>query len=236
MTWQLLEEHEYNSGSSSYEPLRSYVHAGSSGYIDHVVSMRDHVPATPKDYWYHHDDLFSPMAVTDDNGAVYERYEYDDYGVPVILASGNHYVNDARGSSSNDNPVLFTGRYYDTETGLYYYRTRYMDPKLGRFTTRDTIGVWGDAANLGNGLAYVGGSPLTWLDPFGQHTVWPPVNSPGPGYILPGLPPVPVPPLRPWHDPANRPAWRAPSRRTRRCSEPDVARYGQTRPSPFLLY
>jgi hypothetical protein len=27
---------------------------------------------------------------------------------------------------------------------LYWYRTRYLDPIAGRFTTRDTIGIWGE--------------------------------------------------------------------------------------------
>ncbi len=65
------------------------------------------------------------------------------------------------------NPYLFNGRRYDPETGWYYYRTRYLDPAAGRFTTRDTIGIWGDAGNLGNGYTYVGNNPLTALDPYG---------------------------------------------------------------------
>jgi len=45
---------------------------------------------------------------------------------------------------------MLNGRAYDPETGLYYYRTRYLDPCTGRFTIRDTIGIWGDPQNLGN--------------------------------------------------------------------------------------
>jgi RHS repeat-associated protein len=63
---------------------------------------------------------------------------------------------------------LFTGREYDPETGWYYYRTRYLDPVAGRFTTRDTIGIWGDAANLGNGYAYAANNPWSSVDPMGQ--------------------------------------------------------------------
>ena len=66
-----------------------------------------------------------------------------------------------------DMAELYCGRRYDTETGLYWYRTRYMDPVLGRFTSRDLIGVWGDLLNMGNALAYVGNFPLTLIDPFG---------------------------------------------------------------------
>jgi len=68
------------------------------------------------------------------------------------------------------NPYLFTGRRYDPETAWYHYRTRYLDPAAGRFTTRDTIGIWGDPWELGNGYSFVGNNSLAWLDPFGLIT------------------------------------------------------------------
>ncbi len=34
-------------------------------------------------------------------------------------------------------PYTFTGREYDKETGLYYYRARYYDPEIGRFISKD---------------------------------------------------------------------------------------------------
>ncbi|MBN1852163.1 MAG: hypothetical protein JW829_05535, partial [Pirellulales bacterium] len=34
------------------------------------------------------------------------------------------------------NPYAFTGRRYDDETGLYYYRNRYYAWHLGRFVSR----------------------------------------------------------------------------------------------------
>jgi RHS repeat-associated protein len=66
------------------------------------------------------------------------------------------------------NDTLFTGRRYDPETGLYYYRTRYLDPVAGRFTIRGTIGTWGDQANVGNGYTYVGNNPYSFGDAFGR--------------------------------------------------------------------
>jgi RHS repeat-associated protein len=66
------------------------------------------------------------------------------------------------------NPYLFTGRRLDAETGLYHYRTRYYDPGTGRFTSRDTIGIWGDEMNVGNGYTYVGNNPWTYMDPTGE--------------------------------------------------------------------
>jgi RHS repeat-associated protein len=65
------------------------------------------------------------------------------------------------------NPYFFTGREHDAETGLYNYRTRYLDPAAGRFTSRDAIGVWGDVPNAGNATAYVASNPANRADPLG---------------------------------------------------------------------
>lgn len=46
-----------------------------------------------------------------------------------------------------------------------------MDPSVGRFTTRDTIGIWGDPSNLGNSYTYVGNNPQTFVDPFGLEDI-----------------------------------------------------------------
>jgi RHS repeat-associated protein len=62
----------------------------------------------------------------------------------------------------------FTGREWDAETGLYYYRARYYDPKIGRFLSEDPIGFMGGA----NFYAYVEGNPLTLVDPFGLSSDW----------------------------------------------------------------
>ena len=40
---------------------------------------------------------------------------------------------------------IFTGREFDPETQIYYYRARYYLPVLGRFGGRDPIGYDGDA-------------------------------------------------------------------------------------------
>jgi len=54
-----------------------------------------------------------------------------------------HAPGNTLAESAIDNPYMFNGRRYDPESGFYWYRTRYLDPLAGRFTTRDTIGVWG---------------------------------------------------------------------------------------------
>jgi len=42
--------------------------------------------------------------------------------------------------STYGNPYMFTGRRFDTETRLYYYRARYYSTEIGRFLQVDPIG------------------------------------------------------------------------------------------------
>jgi RHS repeat-associated protein len=58
---------------------------------------------------------------------------------------------------------LFTGRYYDAETGLYYYRARVYNPYIGRFMQTDPSGYKG-GINL---YAYCGNNPIMLVDPYG---------------------------------------------------------------------
>ena len=64
----------------------------------------------------------------------------------------------------------YTGREPDA-TGLIYYRARYYDPSIQRFTQRDPIG-WAGGINA---FAYVGNNPTNFTDPHGEaltpHTV-----------------------------------------------------------------
>jgi RHS repeat-associated protein len=49
-----------------------------------------------------------------------EVYDYDVYG--RVGAT----------DASHPNRFMFTGREFDKETGLYYYRARYYKPEIGR--------------------------------------------------------------------------------------------------------
>jgi len=84
------------------------------------------------------------------------------------------YIPDAQDEDPEliGNPYMFTGRRFDLETGLYYYRARYYDPNTGRFLQTDPIG-YADGINWYN---YCGNNPLNCIDPGGlwyQHYVFP---------------------------------------------------------------
>jgi RHS repeat-associated protein len=105
-------------------------------------------------YYYHYDGLGSVTNLTDATGATVESYAYDVFGKPSV-------------TSSVGNAKMFTGRDYDKETGLYYYRARMYSPELGRFLQTDPIGYAG-GINL---YAYCKNNSTNFVDPMGLYTL-----------------------------------------------------------------
>ncbi len=110
--------------------------------------------------YFLHDHLGSTVGVMDESGEMIQEYSYGVFGdVHVKSGSGGF----ASGSSLITSR-LFTGREYDAETGLYYYRARTYDAALGRFLQRDPIGT-DDQVNM---YTYVRNNPMKWVDPSGM--------------------------------------------------------------------
>jgi RHS repeat-associated protein len=61
------------------------------------------------------------------------------------------------------NPYRFTGREWDSELGIYFYRARYYDPEIGRFLSEDPLRFGADP----NHYSYVGNAPWVFDDPLG---------------------------------------------------------------------
>lgn len=134
----LLKEYGANWGT----PTASYVHGP---YMDDPI-LRATVSGTQ---YYHQDGLGSVVAMSDASGLTTGTRRYDAWG----------NVMDATGTVMQ---YGYTGREPDG-TGLIYYRARYYDPAIGRFTQRDPIGLNG-GMNL---YAYVGNNPVNFNDPLG---------------------------------------------------------------------
>ena len=102
----------------------------------------------------HIDGQGSTRVTSNGNQQIVTVAVYDAFGNEV------HLIGDERdyGYASNY-------RYYtDRTTGLQYLKSRYYDPLLGRFISRDPIRYQG-GINL---YAYVENNPIMWVDPSGE--------------------------------------------------------------------
>ncbi len=108
--------------------------------------------------FYDADGLGSITSLTGLSGTVSDSLTYDSFG-------------DVTGTTGSfTQPFRYTGREYDTETGLGYYRARYYDSRMGEFLSEDP-------ANFQAGMnfyQYVGANPINFSDSSG---LCPPKNS-----------------------------------------------------------
>ncbi len=141
------------TGQDTY--VARYVH--NLGIDEPLMMERD-----GKKYFYVVDGLGSVTDLVNENGNVVNHYEYDSFGMMVWR---NENVR---------NPYTYTGREYDEDTQLYYYRMRYYDPAIGRFIQQDpalkpierpfSVNLH-LSLNLYN---YVQNNPVNLVDPLGM--------------------------------------------------------------------
>jgi RHS repeat-associated protein len=101
--------------------------------------------------YYHADGLGSLTSLSNASGALANTYTYDSFG--NVVASSGSLVNGFR----------YTGREFDTETNLYFYRARYFDPTIGRFLSEDPMRFF-ESPDF---YAYVENNPLNLIDTTG---------------------------------------------------------------------
>jgi RHS repeat-associated protein len=128
--------------------------------------------------YFHADGLESIVKVTNAAGAVTLTRHYDAWGSHESVGNGPGYA--------------YTGREWDPEIDLYYYRARYYDAVAGRFISEDPSGL-DDDVDL---YAYVGNDPTNYVDPTGLGAWKPPAQKPTPT-LPPTLPPFVIEPQPP---------------------------------------
>ena len=121
-----------------------------------------------KTYFYRKDILGNIIALLDTSGAVVVKYTYDAWGYNGVSDINGNVISDEN-HIGNLNPFRYRGYYYDTETELYFLKTRYYDPEVGRFISPDSI-EYLDPETI-NGLnlyAYCNNNPVSNVDPNGN--------------------------------------------------------------------
>ncbi len=108
--------------------------------------------------YYQYDPNGSVRLLTDASGDISDTYTFDAFG-SLIFQTG-----------TSGNSFLFQGEQYDSATGLYYLRARYMNPGTGTFTTMDAYqGSTSDPMSLHKYL-FANANPVMYSDPSGYAT------------------------------------------------------------------
>jgi len=161
---RIIEETE---GTESPTVERQYVFGNG---IDEALVMFDKDGESYNAYYYLADRMWTVEAMVDEDAAIVEAYAYRAYGEPTINTGdggdGDWFDGDETtcSCSAYSKTILFTGRNWDSEIALYYYRARMYNPLSGRFLSRDGAG-YRDGPNL---FEYARSRPLVFLDPLGM--------------------------------------------------------------------
>ena len=83
------------------------------------------------------DYIGRPVQAYDDKGNVVWQTDYDIYGNLRNLHGNRQFI-----------PFRQLGQYEDEETGLYYNRFRYYNPRIGNYISQDPIGLVGGNPTL----------------------------------------------------------------------------------------
>ncbi len=119
-------------------------------------------------YLYRKDAQGNVIALIGENGAIVARYLYDAWGNVSVVDNNGALISDVN-HIGNLNPFRYRGYYYDTETDMYFLKTRYYDPEIGRFISQDGVEYLDpDTINGLNLYAYCVNNPVMNVDPNGN--------------------------------------------------------------------
>ena len=163
---------QYVYEPESFVPLAQYVTAQPVAGIQTPV-WREGEPYVPENdplqrvperqsdahlFYYHCDQIGTPLLMTDEAGEVVWEAAYRAWGeAREVIARVSQ-----RAGIAPRNPIRFQGQQEDAETGLRYNRNRYYDSSIGRFVSKDPIGLHG-----GINVYQYAPNPTLWIDPLG---------------------------------------------------------------------
>jgi RHS repeat-associated protein len=161
--------------------------ASSSGRLEYIWlptedGSADAVPIglyrNGKFFAVHSDHLNTPRKITDETNKLVWQWPYSAFGdnkptgiLKATVNPNNAYTQDPTTNArlqATTPAITFNlrmpGQYFDFETGLFYNTFRTYNSGQGRYTQGDPIGLGGGV----NRFAYVGGNPISRVDPTGQ--------------------------------------------------------------------
>jgi len=121
-----------------------------------------------KRYFYEKNLQGDIIGIYDEDGNKVGAYSYDAWGNCTI----KNDVSDARIGEVNS--FRYRGYYFDADLGLYYLKSRYYDPVIGRFINADEVSYLGANGDLCafNLFAYCANNPINIVDSSGHFWQW----------------------------------------------------------------
>lgn len=114
-------------------------------------------------YFYVRDVLQNILGIIDETGTLVVKYDCDAWG-------NNQTITGTLATTMGEvNPFRYKGYYYDSETNMYYCKSRYYVPEWCRWLNADSIDYLEPESLSGMNLfAYCGNDPISCIDPSGH--------------------------------------------------------------------
>ena len=155
--WDLLyERHQLPSGLTLLD--RKYLWGpdiadGSAGGAGGLLLIRETKGTATTEIIPLYDGGGNVIALSDINKNLLASYQFGPFGEKIS----------ATGPNANSNPWRWATKYFDEETGLYYFGKRYYDPITGQWLSREILGE-SESINL---YSYCHSDPINNVDVLG---------------------------------------------------------------------
>ena len=146
--------------------------SGNMTYVGQIRFMYDEsgeafgIDINGKEYFYVKNAQNDVVRIVDSANETVVNYQYDSWG--KLLSCEDTSENDI---VSFINPYTYRGYYYDSDTEMYFLKSRYYNPELHRFINADGL-INANQDVLGYNLfAYCSNNPVNCYDDDGESSV-----------------------------------------------------------------